>query len=319
MKFFRPLIRGQKRKRKKKYSKAVPSIEDRRPFSVSTLQQQKANPLTEMANVNAQSASGPTAGPISRADRFLNVAKTLQFVWFCGHAFTLVCSLIYLATFCPKVYRAAYFGVLESFGIITYQQYYLKQGTLKDRSLSPAALLLNDDLLYFGMAIFWFLTPRFSLSLAPYAAFSLFHVLIYGKSVLLPQVFGMGSENARVAKISDFIRHYNEKCMYWVGSIELFTWVWLSLRALFFCKRSWILWLAYSFFLKVRFENSRYVKSAFAQWRVRLDGVVSHSSVPPFVKQWYHRFEVLLLQVSRYRLSKTSTPVEESSDRPHYQ
>lgn len=270
---------------------------------------------------SAQSAAQSSNEPTTLVEKLLHLAKTLQFVWFCGHAFTLVCSSIYFFTFWPKLYRLAYLGVLESFGIITYQQYYLKQGSLKDRSLSPAALLLNDDLLYFAMAIFWLLTPRFSLSLLPYASFSLFHVLIYGKSVLLPQLFGLGSENAKVAKISEFIRRYNEKCMYWVGSVELFTWIWLSLRALAFRNRSWILWVAYSFFLKVRFENSKYLKSAFAQWRVRLDGVVSHPSVPPVVKQWYHRFEVLLLEVSRYRLSRGVASAEESSSsgRPHYQ
>ncbi|CAR26056.1 ZYRO0B00814p [Zygosaccharomyces rouxii] len=269
------------------------------------------------------SVPNQTIKPQTRIEKLFQLTKTLQFAWFCGHAITLVFSTLYFITYCPKIYRVAYAGVLESFGIITYQHYYLKQSSLQDRSLTPSALLLNDDLLYFGMAFVWFITPRFALSLVPYAVFSLFHVLIYCKSVLLPQVFDMSPGSKCVGAISNFIHQYNERSMYWMGSVEIFTWVWLTLRALLFRRRSWIVWLSYSFFLKVRFENSKYIKSSFAQWRVRLDGIVSHSSVPPMVKQWYHRFEVLLLKVSRYRLSKDTTTANPSpttqAPRPHYQ
>lgn len=271
-------------------------------------------------------SAAPSSGPRPnvkfqpRIENFLHLAKTLQFAWFCGHALTLISSTLYFITYCPKIYRVAYIGVLESFGIITYQHYYLKQSSLQDKSLSPSALLLNDDLLYFGMALIWFITPRFTLSLVPYAVFSLFHVLIYCKSVLLPQVFDMGPESKGVSAISNFLSQYNERSMYWMGSVEIFTWVWLTLRALLFRRRSWIVWLFYSFFLKIRFENSKFVKSSFAQWRVRLDGIVSHSAVPSTVKQWYHRFEVLLLEISRHRLSKdNSVTGSNHSARPHYQ
>ncbi|GAV52036.1 hypothetical protein ZYGR_0AG00270 [Zygosaccharomyces rouxii] len=274
--------------------------------------------------MSAAPSSAPQSAvkPQTTLERLFQLAKTLQFAWFCGHAVTLVSSIVYFVTYCPNVYRVAYVGVLESFGIITYQHYYLKQSSLQDRSLSPSALLLNDDLLYFGMALVWFFTPSFTLSLIPYAVFSLFHVLIYCKSVLLPQVFDMGHENKSVTAISNFVRHYNERSMYWMGSVEIFTWVLLTLRALLFRRRSWIVWLSYSFFLKVRFENSKYIKSSFAQWRVRLDGIVSHSSVPPSVKQWYHRFEVLLLEISRHRLSKDTSaahPNPTHETRSHYQ
>ncbi|GCF00393.1 hypothetical protein ZYGM_001031 [Zygosaccharomyces mellis] len=270
----------------------------------------------------SSSASKPTITPQTRLEKLFQLAKTLQFAWFCGHAVTLVSTIIYFLTYCPKVYRVAYLGVLESFGIITFQHYYLKQSSLQDRSLAPSSLLLNDDLLYFAMALVWFFTPRFTLSLIPYAVFSLFHVLIYGKSVMLPQVFDMGSDSKYVTAISNFVRQYNERSMYWMGSVEIFMWVWLTLRALLFRRKSWIVWLSYSFFLKVRFENSKYIKSSFAQWRVRLDGIVSHSSVPPSVKQWYHRFEVLLLEISRRRLSKdpaATSPTSVHEARPHSQ
>lgn len=252
----------------------------------------------------------PATAQESPVKKLVELAKTLQFAWFAGHAVTLLSAVLCFLSSRPILYRVAYFGVLESFGIITYQHYFVKPKTPAETgaaAITPASLLQNGDFLYFVMALIWSFTPKFTLSLIPYAMFSLFHVLIYLKSILLPEVFGLNASNSKVVSFIDkYVRDYNERCMYWVGSVELSILVCLLVRVLFWYPRSIILFLSYALFVKFRFENSKYMKSAFAQWRVRLDGIMSHPSIPIPLKQAYNQSKSLLIRISQLRLTKAT-------------
>ncbi|CAG59455.1 uncharacterized protein GVI51_G03641 [Nakaseomyces glabratus] len=233
-------------------------------------------------------------------DRFLKVAKSLQFAWFAGHFLVVVSSLLYLFRFCETLYRCAYVGVLASFGIITYQQ-----GLHQQLSLS---LLTNENVLYFALALVWFFTPRFSLSLVPYFMFSVFHVLVYLKTTLLPQVFNqtVESKSKVVMFIDKFVLDYNERCMYWVSTTELLMLFLLFVRAVLFFSRSWIVLVVFTLFIKVKYETSKYMQAAFAQWRVRMDGVISHPSVPPQIKSLYNQLKFQLVQLSKVTITRAA-------------
>ncbi|QLL32849.1 hypothetical protein HG536_0D03710 [Torulaspora globosa] len=253
--------------------------------------------------------------------KFLRLSRTLQFAWFAGHVTTLVASIFCFISANQAVYRIAWLGVIESFGIITYQHYASKsKATSEQKGLTPQALLQNGDVLYFLLALMWFITPKFTLALVPYAFFSLFHVLIYCKSILLPEVFGLTAENSKVVSlIANFVRNFNERCMYWVGSMELNLFLFLALRALLWYPRSWIILVAYTLFIKIRFENSKYMQATFAQWRVRFDGAVSHPSIPPVLKRGYGKVKSLLIQVSQFRLSKPQPAAASAGSKEHSQ
>ncbi|SMN20396.1 similar to Saccharomyces cerevisiae YLL023C POM33 Transmembrane nucleoporin involved in nuclear pore complex (NPC) distribution, assembly or stabilization [Maudiozyma saulgeensis] len=256
-------------------------------------------------------------------DRFISLTENLQFAWFAGHAVVLLCSFFYLFSFNRIIYRIAYLGVLHSFGIIVYQQYYQNVKTAATSNNNGGAssnagtsfpklslnVLINDEnILYFVLAAMWLITPVFSLSLVPYSLFSLFHVLKYLQNILLPIVFGISKENnSKVATVAKFTHTYNEKCMYWVGTSEIIIVVLLLVRALLWYPSSWIVLLTFILFLKLRYENSKYTKSAFSQCRVRLDGIISHPSIPPPVKSAYNTAKAKLIELSRYQLTK---PIE---------
>lgn len=242
----------------------------------------------------------------SVSERFMRVAKTLQFSWFTGHFIVVLSSLLYLFKFSESLYRFAYVGVLASFGIITYQQ-----GLHQKLSL---ALLTNENVLYFALALLWFFTPRFSMSLVPYLMFSVFHVLVYMKTTLLPQVFNQTLEQKSkvVMFIDKFVLDYNERCMYWVSTTELINLVLLVIRAIFFVQRSWIVLVVYILFIKIKYETSKYMKAAFAQWRVRMDGVISHPSVPPQAKALYNTFKNQLINLSKISITKAQPAPQET-------
>lgn len=264
-------------------------------------------------------ASSTTATASKKS--FAQLVRTPQFVWFLGHLLVCIMVPIYAISYNEIVYRLTYIGILQSFGVIIYQKYYLSpkhhrshahqhrssssSSTNSSSKLNPYTLMNDENVLYLILAICFLITPRLFLSLVPYFLFSVFHVSRYLESTILPNLFSMNKENSPVVrKIDAFTVKYNERCMYWVGTIEIFTLTLLFFKALLFYRGSWIMLFTYTIFLKIRYENSKYTKAAFAQWRVRLDGVISHPSVPPMVKNAYSVVKSRLMELSKYQLSK---------------
>ncbi|CAI4045637.1 nucleoporin POM33 SKDI_12G0340 [Saccharomyces kudriavzevii IFO 1802] len=252
----------------------------------------------------------------SLVQRFMAVAKTLQFAWFTGHAVVLISSILYLFKMSECYYRLVYLGVIESFGIIIYQQFFTRNEPLQTQDAAAtkasvksriAGLLKSEDVLYLVLAIFWLATPRFSLSLIPFFAFAVFHVLIYVEKVIFPKVFLLSSKDSSkiLSFIDRFVVQYNDLCMHWVGTAELLIFILVLFRAILCFQRSWIMLVVYAVFIKLRYENSKYMKAAFAQWRVRMDGIISHPSVPPYVKRAYNAVKMSLVHLSEFRLSGT--------------
>lgn len=263
---------------------------------------------------NNQAPSNLPARDKSLVQRFMAVAKSLQFAWFTGHSVVLISSILYLLKMSEFYYRLAYLGVIESFGIIIYQQFFTRNEPLQTQDAAAtkasiksrvAGLLKSEDVLYLVLANFWLFTPRFSFSLIPFFAFAVFHVLIYVEKVLLPKVFHLSSKDSSkiLSFIDKFVVQYNDLCMHWVGTAELLIFILVLFRAILCFRRSWIILVVYAIFIKLRYENSKYMKAAFAQWRVRMDGIISHPSIPPFVKRAYNAIKMSLVRLSEYRLS----------------
>ncbi|SCW04365.1 LAFE_0H11914g1_1 [Lachancea fermentati] len=244
----------------------------------------------------------------STLSSFLEVARTSQFAWFIGHVVVLFSSALYLLTFRGgssgfhnTLYRVMYLGVIESFSVIIDQQH-----LRSTNKTSPRDLLLDDNVLYLGVALLWIATPRLTITMVPYVVFSLFHFLTYLKSVLLPQVFHL-SENSKILTLVDsFVRQNNDKSMNWSSFSELCCLIIVLLRALLWYPRSWIVAIIYSVFIKVRYEKSPYMKSCVKKWEVRLDGLVSHPKVFPQVKNIYMQFKSNIRQLGKYNLAGPS-------------
>ena len=244
---------------------------------------------------------------VNATDRFLQIVKTLEFVWFCGHFLVTLLTPIYFLFGSVFVYRFIYVAVLESFGIILYQHYYLKNNSSFNLDSVKQSLLNDENFYYFILAQIWLVMPSYKLSVLPYFIFSLFHGLRYLQTVFLPQVFQLDQSNLWISKIQTFVKNYNEKCLYWVASIELVILIQCIFKALLWYEKSWICLFIYSIFLKIRYENSKYLTSVFSQWRVRMDGVISHPSIPPSVKRVYNNLKLNLIQLSKYQLTPKNT------------
>lgn len=233
-------------------------------------------------------------------DKLIRLSKSLEFTWFMGHLIVLFFSLFFLLSFKASIYKIIYLGVLNSFGIIIYQQHVLKS-IPKD-----AQSILNDEnFSYFVLALVWLVMPVNMFSIIPYLIFATFHVLKYLENTLLPTVLNINKDTNKYVKIiANFTEQYNEKCMFWVASSELFIFIINFLKVFLWYKRSWIIFVLYSLFIKVRYENSKYLRLICAQWRVRVDGIISLPQIPPPVKRGYNFLKLKLIELSEYQLTK---------------
>ncbi|KAK6456228.1 uncharacterized protein RJT20DRAFT_5620 [Scheffersomyces xylosifermentans] len=236
------------------------------------------------------STQKPAAAKPAHADKFdqeklLETIKTLQFAWFVGHFVTLISVFYYTLTYIrifPSTYKLWYvtalLGVIESFGILVYQ-------LVQKNGFNVGLLLKDDNTHYFlyGLLFLW-MRPYVLLTLFPFALFSLFHVLVYVKGYILP-IFRL--ENSPISEhIGNFVSKSNTKSIQLASGLEIVTYVWLFFRMLAFRKRSLSPFLAYTVFIKKRFETSVYTRDFFKQIEVHIDTNVNKIGHPTLKNVW---------------------------------
>jgi hypothetical protein len=135
----------------------------------------------------------------------------------------------------------------------------------------------------------------------PYAIYSIFHVATYTRQNLIPTIV----PPARVApaagaspsakpqfvphplseSIGNFVKQYYDTSMMVVSQIEIVLWVRVLLAAIFFQRRSWILLVLYTAFLRARHAQSSHVQGSFAQLEAHVDNLLGAQGIPPAARQ----------------------------------
>lgn len=231
--------------------------------------------LTMSENIEKDTApqSAPDSRPAGLNKSQLAVTvQTLQFAWFVGHVFTLIGVFFFTLSYVGLVARTKYFwynlavfGIVESFGILIFQLI-RKSGVSKN--------LLKDDNVHYLLLGFLFLVirPYILLPILPFQLFSLFHVLSYTKSYLLP-VFGHNETSSLSKSISSFINSNNQKSIQLATLLEFGSLVYLFVRVLLFRKRSLVPFAIYTVFIKLRSEKSALIRNYFHVVGAKIDGV----------------------------------------------
>ncbi|KAI9249188.1 hypothetical protein BDA99DRAFT_590232 [Phascolomyces articulosus] len=238
----------------------------------------------------------------SLQDRVVNLVQTLQFAWFFGHVLTLLGSalhLLSLVTFrsATKPYTIAYVGALISYGVVIYKSH----GKPQLNTRYAQRLVMDENVQYLLLALYWFLSKPISVTLVPYATFSTFHALGYIRSNIIPTLFPVppstasssgGNNNRPVtwqAKTQQGIKSWTDKnydtAMRFVAQIEV---VGIMGRLLLGVFRLQIMSIfLYAQFLRFRYHLSSYTRQAFTRLRLALDQVSQDPRVPPVVGKAY--------------------------------
>ncbi|KAI9484337.1 hypothetical protein BDB00DRAFT_775144 [Zychaea mexicana] len=243
----------------------------------------------------------PTPSPSSSLqDRILNLVQTLQFAWFAGHVLTLVGSALHFLSVvmfrsASKPYTIAYVGALISYGVVIYKTH----GTPQLNTHYAQRLVMDENVQYLLLALYWFFSKPISVTLVPFATFSTFHALGYVRSNIIPTVFPVPPSTASSssgsgpvtwqAKTQQRIKSWTDKnydaAMRFVAQIEV---VGIMGRLLLGVFRFQIMSIfLYAQFLRFRYHLSTYNRQAFTRLRVVLDNVSRDPRVPPVVVRAY--------------------------------
>ncbi|KAG8997714.1 hypothetical protein FRB93_013954 [Tulasnella sp. JGI-2019a] len=114
-----------------------------------------------------------------------------HYAWAGGHFLLLAASLRYLLawiTFKSVAYvfwyKLAFIGALASYAIVVYKSLGMPQPNMAYLRKAMA----DENFQYFILALYWFSSKPMALALIPYATFSLFHVLTFTRTNLIPRV-----------------------------------------------------------------------------------------------------------------------------------
>ncbi|KAM0191932.1 hypothetical protein ACHAPA_006782 [Fusarium lateritium] len=242
-------------------------------------------------------------------ERLLTLAKTLQFGWFVGHL-TLILTTIrygfswlrmnYYTRTAQVSYRTAFIAAAVTYGIVVYKTMRARAKTGARAAPSPVALLADENIQYLAMALVWLFSPQYPLALVPYTIYSVFHVATYTRANLIPAVLAPkpapetdgASPNRRPAvnspladQIGAFVKEYYDASMAIVSSLEIALWGRIFLSAVLFQRRSWILIVLYTAFLRARFTQSTHIQNSFTQLSARVDSLVGAQGTPPAARQ----------------------------------
>ncbi|PWN49655.1 hypothetical protein IE53DRAFT_317244, partial [Violaceomyces palustris] len=246
-------------------------------------------------------------------------ASTPHLVWAAGHFLSFLAGLRYLfavttfsASGLGRWYTIAYFGAITSYCVVVYKSFGVPQ--MNKAYIQRAAM--DENVQYLLLALYWWFSKPIFLTLIPYVTFSLFHVLTFVRTTIIPMAFpapappaGGRTDGAAPtpqtgpAKAAKFIQGWvkanYDPAMKFVAYAEVAIFARVLFGALLF-RNSLLAPLFYAHFLRLRFYMSSFTRAAFQHVRSVLDGYTQHPSCPPAVRNGYLTLTDL---ISRYASS----------------
>ncbi|ORX56195.1 hypothetical protein DM01DRAFT_1406533 [Hesseltinella vesiculosa] len=199
------------------------------------------------------------------SDKVKTLVKHLQFYWFCGHVFLVCNSIFYFMSVLSfhsvsNYYCRAYAGALIAYGIVAYNSYMAKMRTKQ--------LLLSENIQYLILAFYWYCVPPITVTLIPFFVFSIFHILGYVQSVLLPTLFPKEANPAMndwCAYLKAQTEKYHELAMQIAGYTEVMLISPRLILGVLTFQTSLLALIVFGQFLRSRYFDSPYTQLAFRQ------------------------------------------------------
>ncbi|KAK4052198.1 Transmembrane nucleoporin [Microbotryomycetes sp. JL201] len=233
-----------------------------------------------------------------------------HYVWAFGH-FAVLAGTIYtllgIVTLSPraKSYYLSYAGALVSWGIVVYKSLGIPQ--LNKAYIQRA--LLDENVQYLLLALYWFMQKPIYVTLIPFATFSLFHTLTFFRTTLLPKppAAPAGSKTAappatggaKLSKqIQSWVKANYEKAMLFVSFVEVVLVFGRILIGAITFQNSFLAPLFYAHFLRLRYYLSPPTRQAFGWVSAQIDHLINNPSCPAPVKKGVSTVRDLIIRYS---------------------
>ncbi|KAK4049780.1 Transmembrane nucleoporin [Microbotryomycetes sp. JL221] len=234
-----------------------------------------------------------------------------HYVWAFGH-FTVLAGTIYtiigIITFSSrnKSYYVSYAGALVSWGIVVYKSLGIPQ--LNKAYIQRA--LLDENVQYLLLALYWFMQKPIYVTLIPFATFSLFHTLTFFRTTVLPKppTAAAGSKtapqpttaSAKLSKqIQTWVKANYEKAMLFVSFIEVVLVFGRILLGAITFQNSFLAPLFYAHFLRLRYYLSPPTRQAFGWVSAQIDHGINSPNCPTPVKKGVSTVRDLIIRYSQ--------------------
>lgn len=256
------------------------------------------------------------APPPPKPAGLASLTKNVQFPWFVGHVvvlfggffYTLGAIRIFKSPGFPLFwYRLAYVAAMATFGL-TLKESYMKKPP------AAAQLAQDDNVHYLLVALLWLVSKPSVLTLVPFMIFSLFHVVTFTRTNVLPAM-GKSSDAGLGGQLKTFATTYNERLLAMASHVELILLFTMLPSALTFKKAALFPFIFYLIFTKIRHDQSFHMRQSVKHWEARVDQLMSNPNVPPPVKQGWIQFKQYLakgLSVVSFK-KPTPTPAAKAS------
>ncbi|EGO02662.1 hypothetical protein SERLA73DRAFT_176023 [Serpula lacrymans var. lacrymans S7.3] len=233
------------------------------------------------------------------------MATSQHYLWAGGHLVLLVSALRYIAAWVtlksisPWWYKMGLLGGLLSYAIVCQKslgvriQYYkviqIHRHVKQNPNLSVQFIkraLLDENFQYLIVAFFWWSSSPVAIALLPYMIFSLFHVLTFFRTTVMPRLLGStsavgGPQSHPLSKsLQVWVKSNYDPAMKLVAFIELFIFVRVAFGALTF-HNSLLAPLVYGHFLRQRYYQSIFTRNALSITDEWVDTLVMRAGNPP--------------------------------------
>lgn len=164
-----------------------------------------------------------------------------------------------------------------------------------------------------------------AVTLIPYITFSLFHLLTFTRTTILPAMSSQSAEGGAAPhgnlskSIQSWVKDNYDRAMRFVSYAEVVIFVRVLIGALLF-RNSLLAPLLYAHFLRLRFYMSSFTRAAFQHVRSELDSLTQSSSCPPVVRKGYlmltdvvTRYACTVLSINKDQPTTASRPTPQSS------
>jgi len=255
---------------------------------------------------------------MSLGERLTKLATSLQFAWFIGHLTLLLCVVRYSFSYITfnfysrmarYSYRLSFAAAAATYGIVVYKAFRARARAGAQPKGGPLGLIADENVQYLGMALLWLFSRQMPLALLPFTVYSVFHVMTYTRTNLIPTIQpaqqpaatspGAKPKSAPMADaIGRFVRQYYDTSMTLVAILEIALWFRILGSAILFTKGSWIILLSYTIFFRARVAQSTFVQGAIQQGTARADALVSNQSTPPVARQVWETVKGVVRQAA---------------------
>ncbi|CAO3694363.1 unnamed protein product [Umbelopsis ramanniana] len=188
-------------------------------------------------------------------------------------------------------------------------------------------LMLDENFQYFMLAFYWYCNKPITVTLVPFATYSVFHASSYLRSNVIPTLFPVTSSqsngeaaaaanNAWQTKFQRKIKAWTDMrygtAMKFVAQVEVVGVMGRLILGAITFQSSLLAPLLFAHFLRLRFHLSSYTRGAFRDLNNRMDKLLlppnAHPSIPPAVGHVYTTIKGYIIKYSQAGMQQTPQP-----------